>query len=106
MTSSRRLLNFSFSIRRELVRRSGVRIARLHIQGDHVSFSQLRRRPSLFVFAGMLSVALFVACSGDSDQRTEQLSPGIARDSALKLLVVNLPGSAAGADADTLKNIW
>lgn len=72
-----------------------------------MNVSDVRRRPSLLVFAAALSVALIAACGGDSDQRTQQISPGIDRDSALKVLAMALPGAAGGtADADTLKNIW
>jgi len=72
-----------------------------------VSVSVLRRRPSLLVFAGLLSVALVAACGDDGDKRTQQIAPGIDRDSALKVLGMALPGAAGGtADADTLKNVW
>ena len=67
----------------------------------------LRRRPSLLLFAGILSVATVAACGDSGDQRTAKIAPGVARDSAIKLLALKLPGAPdSGVTADSFKNIW
>lgn len=56
------------------------------------------------VLASLAAVVAFAAC-GEKDARTEQIQPGIDRDSALAILGSGTSGSTA-APEDSLKNVW
>ena len=58
----------------------------------------------LSMAAAVLMGAL--ACAG-GDERTEQVTPGMSRDSALAALRSTMPGEAGDtAAADSLKHVW
>ena len=70
----------------------------------------MQPKPRVLRYAACAAFTILVACSG-SDSRTEQIQPGLSRDSALAILAEPMgKGSAPASDSvsttDSLKNVW